>query len=298
MWLKAKVFLNRAMDENFVRSPDEIMFWASAALELLGKAALARVSPLLIAEPSEDGFNLLVAAGLVEGTARFKTVSASTIFRRCEKAFRPFSSSEALRITNFRNEYLHGASLELMPFNLNKWWPNYWARAVILITAQDRSVEDLVGSDRVTIVDSFLESNSKNIEERTVALVAHARQRFALHNAGALSEREHAIWRSQPFLGAGLEYQENEVCPACGSNGVIEGDDYLNYEFNAERDDAYDDTSYSFWADITVPSEFFSCPECHLVLDQPELIVQAGIPGTFTYIDDDPPQPDQEYGND
>lgn len=76
LWSKAKVFLNRAMDPDPGRSFDEQALWASAALELLGKAALARVSPLLIAEPTEDGANILIAAGLIEGTARFTSVSA------------------------------------------------------------------------------------------------------------------------------------------------------------------------------------------------------------------------------
>ena len=67
LWSKAKVFLNRAMDPGAERSFDEQALWASAALELLGKAALARVSPLLIAEPTEDGTNILIATGLIQG---------------------------------------------------------------------------------------------------------------------------------------------------------------------------------------------------------------------------------------
>jgi hypothetical protein len=286
------------MDTNGARSADEQIFWASTALELLGKAALARVSPLLIAEPNVDGFNLLIAAGLVEGKARFKSVSASTIFKRCEKVFRPFSATEAIKASYIRNEYLHGASLDFMPFDLESWWPRYWALAVILITAQDRSIEDLVGADRDSIVESYLERNLKNIEERTEALVARARQRFSLLMAGTLSSRELASWRSPISLSAGLRYSATETCPACGSPGKIEGDDYINYEFNAEQDDNFDDSSWSFWADITVPSDYFSCPECRLVLDRSELIMQAGLPETFMVIDDDPPQPDPDYGND
>lgn len=54
LWTKAKLFLNRAMDDD-PRSFDERALWAALALELLAKAALARVSPLLIAEPNEEG---------------------------------------------------------------------------------------------------------------------------------------------------------------------------------------------------------------------------------------------------
>jgi hypothetical protein len=57
------MFLNRAMDEQEARSFDERALWATLALELLAKAALARTSPVLIAEPTEEGTNLLIADG-------------------------------------------------------------------------------------------------------------------------------------------------------------------------------------------------------------------------------------------
>ncbi len=114
LWLKAKLFLNHAMDQED-RSFDEQALWASLALELLAKAALSRVSPLLIASPAEDGDNLLIASGLVEGDARFKAVPARTLYSRCQRAFRPFSEAEAKRITESRNSYLHGASPSFTP---------------------------------------------------------------------------------------------------------------------------------------------------------------------------------------
>src|SRR5664279_5112666 len=99
LWLKAKLFLNHAMDPGETRTFDESALWASLALELLAKAALARVSPLLIATPTEDGLNLLIASGPVEGDARFKSVTAHTLFGRCHKAFKPFNEREVQAIT-------------------------------------------------------------------------------------------------------------------------------------------------------------------------------------------------------
>jgi hypothetical protein len=111
LWVKAKLFLNHAMDLNDPRTFDERALWASLALELLAKAALSRVSPLLIAAPTEDGTSLLIASGLVEGEARFNSVKAHTLYSRCHKAFKPFNQQEAQAIGNARNEYLHGGGL-------------------------------------------------------------------------------------------------------------------------------------------------------------------------------------------
>ena len=74
LWLKARLFINRAMDDS--TEFEEAAFWACCALELLGKSALSRVSPLLIALPTDDGNSLLIASGAVEDADSFVTVQA------------------------------------------------------------------------------------------------------------------------------------------------------------------------------------------------------------------------------
>ncbi|MYS85232.1 hypothetical protein [Embleya scabrispora] len=127
LWMKAKLFLNRAMDDDDSRGFDEHALWAALALELLAKAALARVSPLLIAEPNEEGSNLLIASGLVKGDAKFTSVRAKTLMARCHRAFKPFDQSEAMKIINGRNEYLHSSGTGFMAIPAHLWWPRYWA---------------------------------------------------------------------------------------------------------------------------------------------------------------------------
>ncbi len=142
LWLKARLFINRAMDSDENRNFDEQVLWASLALELLAKAALARVSPLLIALPNEEGTNLLIASGLVEGEATFHSAPAKTIFTRCAKAFRPFSLREATAIAAGRNDYLHGGTATVTALPPAAWWPRFWAQVDILLTAQDKGVDD------------------------------------------------------------------------------------------------------------------------------------------------------------
>jgi hypothetical protein len=299
LWSKAKVFLNRAMDPGPERSFDEQALWASAALELLGKAALARVSPLLIAAPTEDGANILIATGLIQGDAQFASVSASTVFMRCQKAFRPFSATDAKRFADARNEYLHGPGIEFMSLPPQAWWPRYWALAVILVTAQDRTIEDLVGLDRTLVVQAHLAQNAKNIEHRTEALISRAQQRLAQFRSGTLPARIEAEWRSTPDLTAGLPYYADAECPACGDGGILEGDDGDQTSFEY-RYDLEDGSPVGATATIDVPVYYFSCPTCRLVLDDYELIVQAGLPDSFEFLDHNAewPEPEPDYGND
>jgi hypothetical protein len=298
LWLKAKLFLNRAMEEDDDRPFDEQALWASLALELLAKAALARVSPLLVAEPTEDGTNLLIASGLVEGRARFTSVRARTLYSRCQKAFKPFSESDASMITSARNEYLHGSAAGFTSMPPAAWWPKYWTLAVTLVNAMERDLADLVGYDRSHTVERHLDQNKKNIEHRVEMLISRAKQRLSQHQAGTLPAKVAAEWAPGQDFSAGLRYRENHPCPAClSSAGTLEGDDALDVEPHQIQlaDDYFETIVY-----VTAPSEHFSCRSCGLVLDGYQLIEQAGLPSTFSTqgYDDDIPDYEADYGND
>jgi hypothetical protein len=283
------------MDEDESRSFDERALWASLALELLAKAALARASPALIADPAEDGINLLIASGLIEGDVRFNSVRAKTIFMRCQRAFKPFSAKEAELFTNARNAYLHSSSIEFATIPPRAWWPKYWSLAIVLITALDRDIEELVGDDRRQIVEDHLTQNSKNIEHRTETLIERAKLRLAQYRNESLPAKVAAEFRPGFDRSAGLKFSEPETCPACGSMGTIEGESDSDTDVTYEQVDEYD---FVASVTVTVESEYFSCSTCQLVLDGYELIEQAGLPESFYTEGDSADFVGQEYGND
>jgi hypothetical protein len=296
LWIKAKLFINRAMDIDEIRSPDERSLWAALALELLAKAALAKVSPLLIAEPTEEGVNLLIASGLIEADARFTSVRAKTLFLRCQRAFRPFDLTEAMGIVNGRNEYLHGGGVGFATLPDSVWWPKFWAQAIILVSALDKDIDEFVGSARKHLVDKHLEQNAKNVEHRTEALIGRAKQRLLQMKSGVLPAKIVAEWRPGRDLSAGLSYSTSAACPACGNEGVLEGDSVLSADINyPQGGDEYDEVSVT----LDISSDYFSCPICHLVLDGYQYIGEAELPLSFEAEGDPSDYYDEpDYGND
>lgn len=296
LWIKAKLFLNRAMDEDESRSFDEQALWASLALELLAKAALARVTPALIADPTEDGINLLIASGLVEGDPKFISVRAKTLFSRCQRAFKPFNAKEAETFTSARNEYLHSSGIGFATIPPRAWWPRYWSLVIVLVAALEKEIVQLVGEDREQVVDNHLAQNAKNIEHRTEVLIERAKVRLAQYRSGSLPAKVAAEFRPGFDNSAGLSHFEPERCPACGELGTLEGNDISNTEVNYEQVGEFD---FDATVTLTVSSEYFSCPTCQLVLDSYELIEQAGLPDSF-YTDGDESDvfDDGGYGND
>jgi hypothetical protein len=217
---------------------------------------------------------------------------------RCHKAFKPFDYNEAMKIVNGRNEYLHGAGTGFMSVPPHAWWPRYWAQVAILVTALDRDIEELVGSDREATVTRYLEENAKNIEHRTQALIERAKQRLQQRREGSLPARLIGEWKTGPQLSAQLAYSESAECPACGSTGLLEGDEVIDTDADYNVHDEYGgfgDVSVT----LTIGADYFSCPTCQLVLNSYELLNQADLPTEFEAegsVDDLDREPD--YGND
>lgn len=295
--IKAKLFLNLAMDSSTERTDEERQLWAALALELLGKWALGKHSPALIADLTEDGTQLLRAVGVLGDQGHFTTARASTIFKRCGKAFRPFNAEEAIKIANGRNEYLHGAELGFTKIPRDVWWARYWAQATILITAHSLEIADLVGHTREAEVKDHLARNHKNIEDRVVALIAAAKQRLALYLSGRLSAREHGEWESKQDQTAGLSHHTLAPCPACDyETGVLEGEDVIDRRISWDSDDEPSEYGPSFYAEVA--SDHFSCPRCHLVLAEYEQVEEAGVDGSFEVEADPDDFYEPDYGND
>jgi hypothetical protein len=292
-WLKAKLFLNRATDDDGARSFDERAMWASMSLELLAKAALSRVSPLLIAEPNEEGTNLLAASGLTEAEARFISVRAKTVYVRCARAFKPFSSADALRITQARNEYVHGTGTGYGGIPAHAWWPRFWAQAAILIEAQDKSLRDLLG-DRSDTAERHLDQNAKNVEHRTLSLISRAKQRVLERATGNVPARVARASRGPFDLLADLAYSGSASCPACGEQGTLEADES---EVVGRETVQVGEHEWEQYVTRRAFPDYFSCANCELVLDRIELLEEAGLPDEFEFEgEEDYEEP--EYGND
>jgi hypothetical protein len=270
LWHKSVLFINRS---NQASDFEEQALWAFLALEMLAKAALAKVNPCLIADPSDDGKSLLIAAGLSRDYAGFKTVAAKTVFSRCARAFPPFDQREADRIAQNRNEDLHSGGLPFAGVREDTWWQRFWGQAVLLLSAQGRDLADLVGVDRVAAVEAVLAANERALKHRVDALVQRATQRLALVAAGSANAKVLAELEDARRLTLGAEFRDLAPCPACDTGAYVYGD----YESDSEID--YDGE----WPIevATISTDSFGCPTCGLAIEGPEFISALGLPTSF-----------------
>lgn len=289
LWLKAKVFINRSFDALDEGEFDVAALWAAFALELLGKAALAKVNPLLIADPSDDGKSLLIAAGVSRDVSGFKSIPAKGVFSRCARAFPPFNATEAARIAVNRNEELHSGSLPFSDLPEEAWWQRFWAQAVLLVHAQDETLESFVGPKRVPSIESQLAKNAENLTLRVQSLIQRAVQRYELLTSSQLTAKVAAELAATTSIG--LDHMTIAECPACRERGFLYGD------YVADSDVEYDYEEGVAWEHLSVYSEIFSCDHCGLLLEGQEFVRVAGLPEAFEIEREAEPVWD-DYGND
>ena len=107
---KARVYIERSSAVEAGSALEAL--WSLVAIELLARAALARVHPALIADPQE-GSHLLYAFGYGEPRPP-RSVPAATVFRRCQVVVPLFTAQltkDAIALMTLRNEELHTGGL-------------------------------------------------------------------------------------------------------------------------------------------------------------------------------------------
>src|SRR4051812_47991905 len=99
---KARLYITRAQNEPIDSAL--FAFWTSLALELLCRAALAKIHPALLADPTKED-NIQYAFGIIP-KANPKSVSAKTVFARASvfvDGFTDRMSSHCLILADRRN---------------------------------------------------------------------------------------------------------------------------------------------------------------------------------------------------
>lgn len=296
---KSKVYIGRAMARKADGELDEYQLWASLALELLGKAALAAHHPSLIVDPMHWE-SLFVAAG-INVTTDVKTITAKTLFERLthlvprfDKVLQKFCRDIAER----RNAELHSADVPFRTMRLDAWEARYWHASHTILRHMNSSLEDWLGAADAAAPRQLLDEAAAAVEAAVRLRVEAARDWFA---ALKRAERDRLTEESklrEPALQTELfpgRYDEiwSVECPACGCRAFMTGEQSAE-NIMEDRDE------YAIWE--IVEREFygedFKCPVCELSLTGSEELEAADL--NYIHTDSQEREMDYEpdYGND
>lgn len=296
---KSKVYIGRALAKKGAGDLDEYQLWASLALELLGKASLARKHPSLVVDPTHWQ-SMFVAAG-INVTTDVKTITAKTLFERLahlvprfDKTIQKFCQDIAER----RNAELHSADLPFRTMRLEAWEARYWHACDTILHEMGSSLEQWVGAADAKAPRQLLDEAAKALYAAVKLRVEGAKERFQalkkVERQRLAAEAELRVPQHQTDLFKGT-YDEiwTEACPSCGCRAFMTGEQ-TGEEISEERDED------AIWeiVDREFVGEEFRCPACELSLIGSDEIEAAGL----NYVHEDWQERELEYepdyGND
>jgi len=122
LYAKSQLYIRRGLRAQADNDTEEYQLWASLALELLGKAALAKVHPALVADPLH--YQSLFAACGRQLSPDIKTITAKTLFERLSHIDKSFDSRhqkfcEQMAIR--RNSELHSGESPFSGMSAEAW---------------------------------------------------------------------------------------------------------------------------------------------------------------------------------
>jgi hypothetical protein len=273
LWAKAKLFFERAFDE----SDDDSLFglWCALGLDLLGRAALASISPTLLAAPDNNHRNLLYALNYGSQGKSAISITATQVFALCPILVPSFTTDEqktAMALINRRNDELHSGLAAFQEYRPTQWLAGFYRTCKILLDAMGESLETLFGVENAKIAEGILADSEEDVRQRVSSqIAAHAR----VFQEKEITEQEAAKSEAKEKVSKLVSQRHHRVtCPACQSDATVQGIPFGKENITSNETEIIGRQSIS-------PTNF-SCPSCGLNLKGYAELEAANLGGRYT----------------
>jgi hypothetical protein len=313
LYAKSQVYIRRGFRAQADSDIEEYQLWASLALELLGKAALSKIHPALIADPTH--YESLFAACGRQLSPDIKTISATTLFKRLghiDKAFDSRHQKFCGQLAFRRNAELHSGESPFSGMSAEAWEREFWGAVEIVLKMLDESLESWLGAEESKAPAKIVEQTEEAVKWAVKNRVSRCKEDFSKKYQDP-KRRQEVIDQSQtlPFFGGthlllgGFDGHGREQCPACSSLGFVAGalwnEDVIDTDpgytaYDEEGNWLGDDPTET--VEKTFSVEEFLCPTCGLRLFGTNEIAAADLPEDFTRREERERDFGPDYGND
>lgn len=222
----ADAFLTKAQrhaQEMMSHSPDDWQFGLASTfvLEFLARAALAKISPVLLADP-KDWNNTYFALGRTPTAPKFipRSIDVSSVLVRLREilpTFTPEQEGFAAQHMNRRNEEVHTGSTPFDGVKTN-WLAAFYQTCKILLNSLGEQLALLVGPAEAKVAESLITA-SRDESAKTVmkAIAAHK----MVWESKDPAEQKKAT--AQASTWATRQAGHRVACPSCGNDALLIG---------------------------------------------------------------------------
>ena len=204
------------------QSPDDWKhrLWASLSLELLARAALASISPTLLAD-RRNWRNIYYALGHAPTAKRFVPLSIPmtevlAILHELRPDFTTEMHDSCVEQMGHRNAELHSGEEVFVNSGTASWLPQYYASCEVFLAVLGKGLSDLFANPKLAtkLVASLKDTAAKGVEQDV-----HAHRDLWQTK----SPEEQEILQKQAEMWASRQKGHRTVCPACGSPALLRG---------------------------------------------------------------------------
>lgn len=269
LYSKALLYVQRM--EIHPPEDDQFAFWSALALELLGRAALASISPVLISD-SSNWRNISYALGSDPTAKKFtpNSIITNEVFGRLKELLPSFSNEVAgfcVQHLGRRNSELHTGELAYAELGTQEWLPRYYEACSILLSSMSKSLADFV-SDHET-AESMIES-LRDAAANAVQKDINAHAQVWSNKSG--EERDQEMAKSE--LWASRQLGHRVTCPSCTCIGLLQGSPTGTVTKEVLENDVVE-------RQTMLPSSFV-CNSCGLRISGLSKLSAAGLGNAFT----------------
>jgi hypothetical protein len=260
----------RFFEEMFQHPRDDWRFahWSSLALELLARAVLAKVSPVLLADQNSWN-NVYYALGHKPKAAKFvpASIGVGNVFNRLREILPNFTTDmESFGIVHMarRNEDLHSGDTPFDSLSATKWLPAFYETCKCLAESLDLDLELLIGAEEAMLAETMI-SASRDESAKVVSKSVTAHK--TVWEGKSVPEKTKLA--SQASVWATRDAGHRVKCPACACDALVYGVPIAEPRKTIDGDDITETQQY-------LPSRF-ECVACGLKISNYAQLSACGL---------------------
>ena len=218
LFRKAQLYVEQM--EKHTTNDWQFGLWSALSLEMLVRAALAHISPVLLAD-NKNWRNLAHALGKGRTSTDFfpRSLPTKDVLSRLKELI-PNVSEEivgfCIQHAERRNAELHSGELAFENISISMWLPNFYKSCDVFLDSMDRKLEDFV-SDAVQareIIEDFEKQAASAVEQD---ILMHKK---AWKNKSVKDQKRATL---QSMNWATRHSGHRVECPACESQALLQG---------------------------------------------------------------------------
>ena len=197
--------------------------WSTLSLELLARAALANISPTLVADSKTSWNNLIYSLGIQPKATNFspRAIDISEVFDRLEELnqdFTPELKTFCKSHLSKRNQELHSGAAPFVGIKVTSWLPTYYQACEVLLQSMKDGLERFLGEGEAAfagrIIAAARDESAKSIRQ---AVNAHK----LVWDNNSIEDKQRLSIQSSTW--AIRQDGHRAQCPSCDCAAILSG---------------------------------------------------------------------------